>query len=654
MTTDGNFNANNINTVKMPTVNGAISTTNVPTFVSHLVGIFQDATNIYYLDTDIGYFYVAPISDPMNAVRHSSVQLLNYQFDIFPTLIGDYWYAYSNNTTSTIYKSHKDTPMSWFHAFGEGFSTSQAGPMVYYDGSNIYLLGGHNLISVHTSAISVAAVGTPTTFASTGTNLPAAVINAPIIVVGSNIYLYGGSLSSNSQTTIFTATTADPTTWTTSPDALPRPISSAVAYNDGTNVYLIGGSDSSAAATLDSIYTTSVSTPTGPWTLAGTLPAQITSHRLFTVGNFIYIIGQAIGGGTGIMRASTSDPLTWVQLQPNSRIATAQANTHILIDSTNIYALGGFNSSGAASNVIQSASLSKPLEWSNQATLPVALFGGQLIKTKSYYYIIGGDNISGNYYRAPIATPTVWTLVDATGPTRHGGRAIIADDQVHYMGGDGASNVPTSIILRASVINGEILNWENLSTLPIALSRFALIQAGTYVYIVGGFTTAVVPNTSIYRCQVNNGGFSTWINVGTLTTPSYDAAVAILNNQVYIIGGSTTSSMSTTDDFVYTANMTDLANGNAIFTEEDTAAIGLAGGIATCINDDLYIVGGRTTTNGTTTLLKNTAWSLHNLIAPKVPESTASLPTVGLKTGALGSYSTFQRTGILPWLITKK
>lgn len=659
MTTNGNFTVNSIGTVKIPAVVTAMGNSYVPNSGGSPVGVIQDANNIYYFDMDGiagGVVTVAPLTDPMNGITHSNALLISPSFDIFSTLIGTKWYGYDNTNSGTIYAANYDTPISWYDT-GDNFSNTQMTPMVYYDGSNIYLYGGHNIIFTWSNAISVAAVGAPTTFAVSGNVLPAALHDAPVIAIGSYIYMYGGTLAGNSQSTIFRATTADPTTWTDLGSLLLRPINGAVAYTDGSYVYLYGGNDSTMALTLDTIYRATVAAPT-TFTLVGSLPSAITDHKIFTVGNYLYMIGQALGGGTGIMRASTSTPTVWTNINQQGSIATSQASTHLISDSTKIYALGGLNSAGSASTVIQSASKTSPIEWTNEAAvLPAGLYGGQVVKTSLYYYIIGGNGVTGNVYRASLATPTVWTSLGAVGPTYRNGRAMIIDDQVWYVGGENAVPTATNTCWRAQVIDGEIVNWEVMvATLPAALSRFALVQAGNYVYVIGGFVGALASmNTSIYRTSIYNTVFTTWVNVGSITNAAHGAAVAIINNQLYLIGGTTTTNISSADDYVLYASMTDLANGHAIFVEENTAGgAAYSDTKATCVHDVLYLIGGRAATNGTAALQRNIAWANHRLVFPNIPESMASVPSIDLTTGALGSYSSFQKTGILPWLVTDK
>ena len=669
MTTDGNYNVQNINTVKIPTVNTGLRVTNVPVSDATMEpSFYYDSENIYYLDMSNGRFYVAPINDPRNAVLHFNTKLRAAlkPSNIYPIAIGDYFYSFGVADGGSIWAAPTASPMNWYDT-GANLDVDTYDGMTYVDASNIYVFGGYdntNLVDVGT--IDVAPIGTPTVFTTAVGALPAARRLAMVAVVGSTIYMYGGTADgSNSEDTIFSAPTSDPTNWTNTGLFLPRPIHSGSVYVDASYVYIFGGSDSTLAADLNEIYRAPIGTPTTFTLMGSVLPAAINRSSLFVNGNYIYLIGTEISGGTGFMRATVADPVTtWTELSTTSALNTAQSGTHVIVDATKIYAIGGFNSAGAASTVIQSALKTSPLDWSVEANpLPAALHGGQVVKTKDYYYIIGGDGVTGNYYRATLAAPTTWNLVDATGPTNSYGRAIIVEDQLWYFGGE-AGGVPDIVGWKALIIDGEIVHWLSDPgllgmnyNLPVPLSRFSLVQAGDYIYIFGGITTGAM-NYNIYRTHkhrlTNSDTLATWITVGSLSSPSHGSALAIINNNVYLIGGSTGIGLTTSDDYILQANITDLANGIALFVEENTAGVSLADSIATCINDELYLIGGRTTTNGTSLIYKNHSNAIHNMVIPKVPESNASLPTIDLQTGALGSLSGFQRAGMLPWLISDK
>ncbi|CAN5950588.1 unnamed protein product [Sphagnum jensenii] len=490
------------------------------------------------------------------------------------------------------------------------------------------------------------------------------------------MYLYGGS-DGSSQSTIYSASVSDPTTWTDTGYSLPEVRDSMGIYVDANFVYLYGGANTTGALTTTStIFTAPIATPTIFTTSGSTLYAGVGGNPanggpgVVVAGNNLYLPGQY---------ASITDPLTWTPLPSAVQLATGVMANSVAVVGSKVYSFGGLTGGGTASSVIQSASTNTPSIWSNESnTLVDAFYGGQIIKTSKYLYLIGGVPSLGKYYRALLTSPTSWSLVDSSGPDVVFGKAFITDDQVWYWGG--VSNSSAASVgdgWRASIVDGEIIGWKKnpaLSNITFRMasftSSFAMIKAGDYVYAVGGRGPLLATNYIIQRCHVNDltsftGSPSSWRDVGNITNSSLcDPSVVVLNNKVYLIGGDALVAGSGgwlgSSTSILSADMSDLANGYASFVEESGGFIqtnGIGRAPATCINDIVYLLGGRTTTttgSASQAIFRTVGSATHLLAYPRVPESTASLPTIEVKTGALGSYSSFQRTGMLPWLVSDK
>ena len=677
MTYSGNFNINSANTVSIPTVNTSMRDLATPSTLTYLSGIqtsslYYDSNKIYYIEGFTDVIYESNKTDPSNFRKLKSNQVggqSEFLGNVYEHPIGDYYYAYGTNddlggaASGSVYRAHVNNPTSWRDSlFTLDASWSTNSHMFLDTNSQILLLGGREGFTPSNKIIVVSS-SDGTDFSLSGNTLPAARMAGAIAIGGDNYYyMYGGTADgSNSESTIFRASTSSPTVWANSGSTLPRPIMGAIPYNDGTYIYLFGGYDSTMALDLDTIYRASVSTPTS-FTSVGTLPAPTGWGKIVVCGSDLYMFGGQVGSGSGVFKASASDPTTWTVVSP--AIKTAIRSSHVLVDkpTNKVYLIGGINSGGTTSTVIQSAPLNKPSEWTNEvSTLPTAVARGNLVKTSEYYYIIGGDLTFD--LRASRSTPTTWVAAN-NGPGKIGGQVAFISGHIFHFGGENGSATPSSTVARAVVNNGVIQNWKTVGgspymsmALPIPLSRFQLIQAGDYLYVLGGFTTGPTMNTTVYRCQrdrlVGSSGFTTWVSMGTITNAMVEASVAVLNNRVYIIGGGPNTSFNTSSTYVLSASMSELAAGRVSFVEETASTVQKAGQSCTCINDILYLFGGRLTTTAGTSITRNDGSSRHNLILPKVSESEETLPTVDTVTGSLGTYSSFQRTGFLPWRVLK-
>jgi hypothetical protein len=483
--------------------------------------------------------------------------------------------------------------------------------------------------------------------------------------------LYGGSSSSlsDAKDEIWSAPLSDPTDWTIESNTLPAPIYNAAIYNDGTTIYLFGGIDPMGLGILDTIYSAPVSDPTNFTLLGGTLPTFIDNPRVIASGDYLYLFSSA---SSTPYKAELSDLQTWTTTEVT--LSTVTKSSHLIQDIANnkLYNIGGYDASGLPQAAIQSADLNNPVEWIDEvSSFTTDIAGGEVIKTKDYYFIVGGEGVTGGVYQTLISDPLSFSILPGTGPTRSNGRACFIDDQLFYFGGQQDDGYALADVSRAT-IDGPNLYWRNEEAgdfsinLPIALTQFSLIVAGPYVYILGGHSGYSTMNSNIYRCLKNKlvAGPTqdfTWENVGTLSTPTVDASVVVINNFVYIVAGGNDGfggpQVASTKQITY-ASLSDLANGKANFTTEiivDTIAF--AQSKAICLNDVIYFIGGRVAATGSTTtnkIFKTDCESIHTLISQKVPELLESLPTIDNNSGALGTYSSFQRTGMLPWLVSNK
>lgn len=399
MTTDGNYLVQKLNTIHIPTINTVISQVTVPVTTSFAtVGMYYDSKKFYTVSPSSNIVYSSHLNDPLNLVSHKNAQVgdqSEFINNIYSTSIDDYFYAYGTKddlggtASGSIYRAHINSPLSWADT-GDTLPSASGDGMVYVSDTDIYVIGGINTGSTVLSTIDTASRATPTTFTTSGNTLPAPRVYGMLATIGTTIYMYGGSSDGTASTsTIYEASTSDPTSWTDTGDSIPQTIHAAAIYVSDTHVWIFGGQDSVGGTALDTIYRATLAAPT-TFLNVGTLPYEIDGNKVFVSGTNLYMIGSALSG-SGVMKASLSDLTDWEEITV-STLATAQTSTHLINNETNLYILGGVNSGGTASNVIQTATLAKPLEITNSvSTLPAALSGGEVIKTSEYYYIIGGN-----------------------------------------------------------------------------------------------------------------------------------------------------------------------------------------------------------------------------------------------------------------------
>lgn len=661
MSNNGEFSIYNKNQVKIPSLNkfdvGGVFNANISNDRSIA---FFNGKNIYNVSNNLIYKSNGKNPGTIRPVGSSSLIGGNSLYLQNAINIGSKYYSFGSlndigGATVNILAADYADPEYWYDT-GDDLPTNLQQNNIYVNDTHIYLIGGLDN-GTPTNDIYRATVASPTSFTAYAT-LPAELYQSTLVVVGSKIYLYGGRDSLGAETNvIYSCNLSNLSVWTTEAGTLPVVLASSHGYNDGTYVYLFGGYSGAAVST---IYRAALATPTN-FSNVGSTGFAVQNATLLNIDSNVYILGDATNS---LLASTTSDLLTWTKYK--NTLSTAVQHSHSLITNDKIYLFGGMSATGGTlTNVIQSALKTSPFNFSNEiGTLPTALGGGELIKTSSFYYIIGGQADTGNYYKASISDPTSWTLAGSNGPTRRFGKAFIHGNNVYYFGGENLAATKSANGFKATIVNGEIIDssWQQNSAqfpalLPRTLTRYNLVISGSYIYVISGLYSSI--NDLVYKANLNDflTGSAAWITSQTFSTAFFGASTAVINNYAYIFASAVVTPVGSRT--VYRANMTELANGVCNFVELTNVLPSSTKpyySSCVCVDDYVMLLGGNdgVAVPGdavSNVILTTTGFTDYNLISPNVAEVNDSAIVIDPRSGALGSYSSFQRSGILPWLI---
>lgn len=220
------------------------------------------------------------------------------------------------------------------------------------------------------------------------------------------------------------------------------------------------------------------------------------------------------------------------ELLETNRLPISLANHHVFTNRNYVYSVGGDTFVDANANVIintvyraQIDSSGKILPWTTYGSYPIKIAGGSCVYTKDYVYILGG----ANYYT----------------------------DESHVTG--------VVSCYRASLnSNGSIGSWSAVSSLPVAIGYTSACIIGNYIYLFGGRTdlTSSASRTQIYRTVINSdGSLGAWTLYGNLPVGFDSGRVAVIGNRVYVMGGRSTLSYSTSP-FLYANINSDYSLGS--------------------------------------------------------------------------------------------
>lgn len=677
MTYDGNF-TNNQTIVSVPFVESlASSSAPIVSSTSGLAEFTYQAGDFVYLVQSTNNsvprgIYKASLKNP-TVMFSSNNTFINSSYGYFASYvsIGNDLYAFggtggpSGNAGTAIYKSSLLTPEQWSLQTST-LNLAKQRASIAVVGSNIYIYGGQ--VTAGFSAVNTIITATtadPLTWTTSGNTLPATLSLSSCAVVGTNVYLFGGSTNSQSSgavSTIYRATTAAPTVFTAVGN-LPVALAEANLYDDGTYLYLIGGYDTSSIEKT-TVYRASHADPL-TWMLQGNaLPEGKARGTVTKVNNTVYLYGGTSFGGTSkIVSGANGTPGTvgpWSDRA--NELAAARTRAAYYTDDGYVWMFGGESSYLTPTNTIQRALKSSPFEWSTVGTLPTSITGATVVRIDNFLYMLSGYSGSAipKTYRAAVSDPTTWVLHNTNSCPYSLSGICIAGQYVYAIGGvDGytsLSSVQDSVF--RSPIGNELKgnDWVQVgaTTTNLVLPNVAVV--GSYMYTFGGLTT--ISNTStqstnlIKRSNVNDPSIWTSLSA-TLAVATAGASVALMNGNLYLLGGNNNAAAGTTT--TQACSLNDLVAGKVNFTTITTAInTGLMGAATSYIGDILYLFGNSTSTSTISKASYFTTFNTPCVLSMPKTESLNSIPAIDLATGANTAYTSFQLSGNLPWITNKK
>ena len=267
------------------------------------------------------------------------------------------------------------------------------------------------------------------------------------------------------------------------------------------------------------------------------------------------------------------------------------------------FIFGGHNGSAAVATVYTATIGADGTlgTWSTTTALPVALYQHQVIVTKNYVYILGGQTTSGAAssatYMAPInsnGTLGGWQTGTALPGPVMASQAFVTRNRVYLIGGDSGAGTLSTVYTATIDTNGLIGTWSAVGNIPTQLSASQVIVTKNRVYLLGGDNTA--SRSAVYTAPIDaDGVLGTWSAATSLPAAVHGAVAYTTKTKVYLIGGRNGSTSLST---VYTAPInSDGTLGTWSTGTALPAAIDYP--VLVASKNKLYLLGGRT---GTTAL----------------------------------------------------
>lgn len=533
---------------------GSLKTTATPTLAGH-------AVNKQYVDSLVSSGGIAVgdilrkpvVTTPSGFLRCNGGEVDKTTYADLYAVIGD---SFDSNTTPGSGKPWQNQYQINSTQSGDIIWTTDSSSLpvgTYYSQAivtknRVYLLGGWN--GAYTSAVYTAPINADGTLGAwaAGTALPAVVSLSQALITKNRVYLISGYADNGVRiaTVLTAAINSDGTlgNWVYSTN-LPIAMGWGSAFITKNRMYLCGGVNNSNAQ-LSSVYTAPISSDgtIGDWSLTDPLPLQMAGHNTFVTKKRVYVLGGYSAGGTNICTAAINSDGTLGAWSITTSLPAQAGATSVYLTKYRVYVIGGYNGS-AYTNVVYSAPINADGTLGVFVTgspLPGTLGTSVVIATKNRIYTLGGQNSAGSNI-ATIYSATINGGLNDYSP-------YYTEDTTNYlMSGSGLPWKQQYQINETQSSN--ITSWSTAGSLPVALASSSAIVTKNRVYMIGGNTSSNVSTSAVYTSIINSDGtLGTWTAVASLPgTLAYSSCV-ITKNRVYLCGGSVNGSNVPT---VYTA-----------------------------------------------------------------------------------------------------
>ncbi|MDO8413049.1 MAG: kelch repeat-containing protein [Gallionellaceae bacterium] len=293
------------------------------------------------------------------------------------------------------------------------------------------------------------------------------------------------------------------------------------------------------------------------------------SQQYTATGTFSDGTSHALVGGSGAWVGKAS--------MPTARFAMAAG----IVNGT-LYAVGGFNSSGALTTMEAYDPVTNT--WTPKASMstPRYLFAVEVVN--SMVYAVGGDRTypGGTLATVEAYDPMTNTWIPkASMSIRREGPAAGAVNNILYVAGGCCNN---GVLATMEAYDPRTNTWTPRASMSTPRFGFALGVINGVLYAVGGYNeiSGYLATTEAYDPASN-----TWMPKASMLTPRSGFAMGVVNGMLYAVGGGNSSGTLATVE-VYDPVTNTWADRPSMLTPRSSTTAGV-------INGTLYAMGGTNT-----------------------------------------------------------
>jgi len=293
-----------------------------------------------------------------------------------------------------------------------------------------------------------------------------------------------------------------------------------------------------------------VSATEDSWTTVEPMPTARSGLGVAVVDGKIYAIGGQ--NGEGVLNITEEyDPITndWTT---KTSMPTARSDFGIAVYQDKIYVIGGTIGSGIAwgeSLLTGATEVYDPATdtWTTKTSMPTPRQGLEANVVSDKIYLIGGVRYVGGLLHLEFDENEVydpatdsWTTKAPLPTAVWGYSSAVVDNKIYLIGGGNKTSDGTFPVTLNQIYNPATNTWNFGQSVPTGLwhadaGATTGVFAPKRIYVLGGAYYSVTYNlTQTYDPEAN-----TWTTGTPIPTPRYGLGVAVIDDELYAIGGKT-------------------------------------------------------------------------------------------------------------------
>lgn len=364
----------------------------------------------------------------------------------------------------------------------------------------------------------------------------------------------------------------------------------------------------------------------GSWAAAtGTMTTARWEAATVVLDGQIYVIGGYNGSYVDTVEAYDPATSTWTT---KAHLATVRSQLAAVALDGKIYAIGG----GDANSYYKTMEVYDPKTntWTTGTSMPSFREGVTATVLNGKIYVIGGYNSN--------ATPSVLKTVEVYDPHggsggtgawstgtslltgRNGASAATLNGKIYVSGGYNGTSVlsSTEVFTPSGSTSSVSGSWATTGSLQAARDFHASAVLDGQLYVVGGFDGVSIFYNSV---EAYNSATSTWSTVASLSNGRGGPGAAAMYGRIYAIGGGNTIGSYLADVQTYTPPANSSGNTWSSRAALPSPSREYAASVVT--NGQIYVIGGQN--NGSTPTYYSTVQAYNPLTNSWTTK--ASMPT---------------------------